>query len=244
VFDVRHSSTLARRGNSDLKACGMVNAGEGSVDAEVGTAEILAELAEVEAAEAEALAAAARAKATAVRLRESEILGIIQDGGVRRTIRRSVGLALGVLLICACATVSGLMLWQHEKVSKQHARDGEFVGAAENGVVALLSIDYNHAKADVQRIIDASTGSFRDDFTRDADSWVKTAEDSKTVTKGSISAAALESVTEESAVVLLAASSKVTNANGAQEDPRAWRMSVTVVRDGDRLKMSNVEFVP
>jgi Mce-associated membrane protein len=149
-----------------------------------------------------------------------------------------------VLLLCAVAAASGLMLWHHEQVVRQHARDAEFVRAAESGVVALLSIDHNHAKADVERIIAASTGTFRDDFSRDADSWVKTAEDSKTVTKGSISAAALENVTGDSAVVLLTASSKVTNANGAQEDPRAWRMSVTVVRDGDQLKMSNVEFVP
>ena len=49
---------------------------------------------------------------------------------------------------------------------------------------------------------------------------------------GSVSAAALESVNGDSGVVLLAASSKVTNANGAQQDPRSWRMSVTLTRDG------------
>jgi len=43
---------------------------------------------------------------------------------------------------------------------------------------------------------------------------------------------------------LLAASSQVTNVNGARQDPRAWRMSVTMTRDGGKLKMSNVEFVP
>ena len=59
-----------------------------------------------------------------------------------------------------------------------------------------------------------------------------------------VSAAALESRNGDSGVVLLAASSKVTNANGAQQDPRSWRMSVTLTRDGGQLKMSNVEFVP
>jgi Mce-associated membrane protein len=204
----------------------------------------LAELAEAEAAEAEALATAARAKATVARLRVSESPGFTAVGASGRSPLRLAGLTVAVLLICGLVVFASLMLWQHKRVSMQQARAAEFVGAAQDGVVALLSIDYTHAKADVQRIIDASTGTFRDDFTRDADSWVKTAEDSKTVTKGSISAAALETVTGDSATVLLAASSKVTNANGAQEDPRAWRMSVTVVRDGDRLKMSNVEFVP
>ena len=44
--------------------------------------------------------------------------------------------------------------------------------------------------------------------------------------------------------VLVAASSTVTNAGGARADPRPWRMSVTVTREGDTWKMSDVEFVP
>ena len=107
-----------------------------------------------------------------------------------------------------------------------------------------MSIDFNHAKADVQKVIDLSTGTFRDDFTKGAQDFVKTAEGSKAVTVGKINAAALESENGDTGVVLLAATSQVTNANGARQDPRAWRMSVTMTRDGDKLKMSNVEFVP
>jgi Mce-associated membrane protein len=46
------------------------------------------------------------------------------------------------------------------------------------------------------------------------------------------------------AVVLVAASSQVTNSNGARNDPRPWRMSVTMSLDENQWKMSNVEFVP
>jgi len=111
-------------------------------------------------------------------------------------------------------------------------------------VVALLSIDHTRADADVQRVLDLSSGSFRDEFAADADDFVRTAVDSQAVTKGSISAAALQSVRDDSAVVLVAASSTVTNVSGAKDDPRPWRMSVTVTRDGDIWKMSDVEFVP
>lgn len=214
--------------------------------------ELLAQLAEAEAAEAEADAVAARAKATALRLRESdradapEVSGSSSQGSSSRgsLSQRRIWLAVALVLISGFLTASGLMVWQHQKAVQQKQRAAEYVAAAEKGVVALLSIDYNHAKDDVQRVIDLSTGSFKADFARDSDSWVKTAEESKSVTQGSISAAALESVNGDNGVVLLAASSKVTNANGAQQDPRAWRMSVTVTRDGDQLKMSNVEFVP
>lgn len=205
-------------------------------------AEVVAELAEAEALEAEALAEAARARAVAIRLGEEGPATAVSGRSDRLWPRLAV--AAAVLLVCGLLTVSGLMLWQHRQLRTQRAHDADYVAAARQGVVALLSIDYNHAKSDVQRVIDSSTGSFREDFARDADDFVKTAQDSKAVTVGSISAAALEQVIGDSGIVILAASSKVTNAGGAQEDPRSWRMKVTVTRDGDRLKMSNVEFVP
>lgn len=208
--------------------------------------EVMAQLAEAEAAEAQARAEAAKAKAAAARLRgdadEPEA-----EAEPRRRFRppwRAIAAAVLVVGIGALLTVTGLMIWQHQRVEAQRAHRAQIVDAAKTGVAALLSIDYTHAKADVQKVIDLSTGTFKDDFTKGAEDFVKTAEQSKAVTVGSISAAALESDNGDSGVVLLAASSQVTNANGAKQDPRAWRMSVTVTRDGDKLKMSNVEFVP
>jgi Mce-associated membrane protein len=233
------------------------------VDGGETVSEVMAQLAEAEAAEAEALADAARAKATVARLRGSpetpdtedvaeaiadEVADEVADEPARRWWARlpwsKIGLAAVIVAICAVLTLTGLMIWQHRQVTAQRAHEAEFVTSASEGVVALLSIDYNHAKADVQKVIDHSTGSFRDDFTKGADDFVKTAEQSKAVTVGKISAAALESENGDTGVVLLAASSQVTNANGARQDPRAWRMSVTMTRDGGKLKMSNVEFVP
>jgi Mce-associated membrane protein len=44
-------------------------------------------------------------------------------------------------------------------------------------------------------------------------------------------------------VVLVLANERVTNSAGAKDDPRAFRFRVSVVRDGDQLKISKVEFV-
>jgi len=234
-------------------------------------AEVLAELAEAEAAEAEAEAEAARAKATAARLRGSEPAAEVaelseavepaedlddpddtEDADDELDPRgwwSRIGMVLvtvGVVAVVAIGSlaVTGIMLVAHQKVTAQQAHQAELVDAARSGVTALLSIDYNRAKADVQHVIDLSTGGFKDDFTRGADDFVQTAQQSKAVTVGSIKSAALKEETADGGVVLLAASSTVTNANGAHQDPRAWRMSVTVARDGDKYKMSNVEFVP
>ena len=162
----------------------------------------------------------------------------------RRPPPSAILIGVAALLIGAALALTALMLWQHRTVSAQRAADERFVEAARTGVTALLTIDHSHAKDDVARILDLSTGSFRDDFARRADDFIQTAEKSKAVTKGSISAAALESAEADTAVVLVAAASQVTNLSGAKEDPRPWRMSVTVTRDGDKVKMSDVEFVP
>ena len=162
----------------------------------------------------------------------------------RRPPPSAILIGVAALLIGAALALTALMLWQHRTVSAQRAADERFVEAARTGVTALLTIDHSHAKDDVARILDLSTGSFRDDFARRADDFIQTAEKSKAVTKGSISAAALESAEPDTAVVLVAAASQVTNLSGAKEDPRPWRMSVTVTRDGDKVKMSDVEFVP
>ena len=238
-----------------------VNRKGAAVDGDDAVSEVMAQLAEAEAAEAQARAEAARAKATAARLRGASETDAADTDDSDTDIDEEAELEPGrpwwsrlpwpkiaaglvVLGICALLALGGLMVWQHQRVEAQRAHRAAIVTAAKDGVTALLSIDYTHAKADVQRVIDLSTGSFKDDFTKGADDFVKTAEQSKAVTVGSINAAALEGDTGDSGVVLLAASSQVTNANGAKQDPRAWRMSVTVTRDGDKLKMSNVEFVP
>ena len=157
---------------------------------------------------------------------------------------RTGAVAGAALLIGAGLTLTALMLGKHAQVAADRAQDRASVEAARNGVMALLSIDHTRAKQDVQRVLDLSTGRFRADFASDADDFVKTAVDSQAVTKGSVSIAALQSVRDDSGVVLVAASSKVTNASGAKEDTRPWRMRVTVTRDGDIWKMSDVEFVP
>lgn len=151
---------------------------------------------------------------------------------------------VGGLLIGAAVAATALMLWQHHRVSALRDHDRAIVDAARTGVTALFSIDHTRAKDDVARVLAVTTGDFRADFARSADDFVATAEKSRAVTKGSVKASALESAEPDSGVVLLAVTSEVTNANGAKEDPRPFRMSVTVSRDGDAFKMSNLEFVP
>jgi Mce-associated membrane protein len=122
----------------------------------------------------------------------------------------------------------------------------EYAAAARQGVVTLTSLDFEHAKEGVHNILEVSTGTFKDDFLKMSGDFTNVVEQSKVISQGSVQATAvdLDSLTDNGAVVLVASTSEVTNAAGAKQDPRKYRLIVTVTREGGQLKMSKVEFVP
>jgi Mce-associated membrane protein len=151
--------------------------------------------------------------------------------------------AAAIVAICGLLGASGWMLWHHHTVQAERQRSAAYSAAARQGVINLTSLDFNKAKESVQRVLDSATGEFRDDFQRRADDFASVVKDSKAVTEGSVTATAVESMGKDSAVVLVMANERVTNSAGAKDDPRAFRFRVSVVRDGDQLKISKVEFV-
>jgi Mce-associated membrane protein len=214
-------------------------------------ARALLEHAEAEAAEAEAAAAAARARVREMRGEDGEtVTGDLRSPRtarrwfrIRRPQRSTVAKAMAAIVIVSSLTGSGYILWRHHNSSARNNRAAGFATAASRGVTALTSLDFRHAKDDVQRIIDNSTGSFKDDYEVRADDFVKVVEASKVIARGTVTATAVQSMTDDEAVVLVAASEEITNAAGNKQ-PRAYRFRVTVTRDGDQLKLSKVEFVP
>ena len=148
-----------------------------------------------------------------------------------------------VIAIVGLLAASGWMAYQHHNVVKQQQDAAAYVATARQGVVNLTSLDFNKAKEDVQRVLDIATGEFKDDFQRRAADFESVVKDSKAVTEGSVTATAVESMTKDSAVILVLSNENVTNIAGAKDQPRTFRFRVTVVHDGGDLKLSKVEFV-
>jgi Mce-associated membrane protein len=157
---------------------------------------------------------------------------------------KPVAAAVAILCTCALLGASGYMIWRHSQVVQEQQMSAEYAAAGRQSVVTLMSLDHNRAQEDVQRIIDNSVGQFKEDFQNQAEDFVKVAQESKVTTEVTVNATAVESMNPDSAVVLVAASSKVTNSAGAKQEPRTWRLSVSLQRDGGQIKMSKVEFVP
>ncbi|MFZ2526737.1 MAG: hypothetical protein WAX14_03640 [Rhodococcus sp. (in: high G+C Gram-positive bacteria)] len=226
-----------------------------------------------EEAEAEALAADARARAARLRLQarnagaddltervDNTAPGIIEhldsesevespSAGTESAsraarIRMPTATVAALALICVAVAACAYMTWRSVESHDRELRAAEFEAAARQGVVTLTTLDFTDADADVQRVLDNSTGEFRDEFQNRSQDFVAVIEQSNVATEGTIDASAVESMTDDSAVVLVAATSTVTNTAGADQEPRVWRLSVTVTRDGEQAKMSKVEFVP
>lgn len=162
----------------------------------------------------------------------------------RRPGRKALAAAAAVLVICASLAGSGYLVWHHRGVVQQRQRTAEFAAAARNGIVAMMSIDPAKAREDMQRFADGTTGIFKVGFLMGAEDLVKAIEQSKIKSKATVKAVAVQSMTEDSAIVLVAAKTEVTKPGDAKPDSRNLRAVVSIQRDGGQLKVSRVEFVP
>ena len=231
----------------------------------------LAEQAEAEAAEAEAQAVAARERATALRTSlapeqdtpddtddadaalddapEPDDLESAEDADESVAGRRlpwvTVALsALAGLLVCGLVAASVILLVLHHQTTQRQNRAAAFAAAARQGVINLMSLDFNNGDADIKRLLDSTTGQFRADFEKSKNDFLTVMKDSKVVTRADVKATAVQSMTDDSAVVLVAAASEVSNSASNKQPPRGWRLSVTLQQDNGQPKMSKVEFVP
>ncbi|WP_421844959.1 hypothetical protein [Mycobacterium sp.] len=148
-----------------------------------------------------------------------------------------------IVIICCFAGLSGYILWTHHEATERQERVAAFAAGAREGVVAITSLDFKNAKKDVQRVIDSSTGDFKDDFQRRAADFTKVVEQSKVVAEGTVNATAVASIDGHTALVLVAATSRVANAEDGKDKPQQWRLKVSVTEVDGQYKMSKVEFV-
>ncbi len=97
----------------------------------------------------------------------------------------------------------------------------------------------------MQRVLDSSTGTFYDDFQQRSAPFIEVVKQAQSKSEGKISEAGLESSNDNEGQVLVAVTVNTTNAGAPEQQPRSWRMRISVQKTGDdEAKVSNVEFVP
>lgn len=212
--------------------------------------------AEAEAARAQARAEAARARAIQLRKHAEEAAPPPRRRRLRRPLRSlrrpgwlrpppwpAVAVGAALTLSCALFGASASIWWQHRVAVQDRQRAAEFMAAARQCAVNLMSMNFNTAQQDVQRMIDDSTGPLKGQYQDSAQQLVKAIQDGKVVTKVTVNAVAVESMSRDSAQVLVAATTERHNAADPTDRPATWRMTITLDWDREKPKMSNVAFL-
>ncbi|BBX92340.1 Mce protein [Mycolicibacterium boenickei] len=155
-----------------------------------------------------------------------------------------IPIAIGLVVVASLAAVIGWLGYRDQRSHAAQEQSDLFVQVARQAAVNLTSIDHNDADADVQRILNSATGTFRDDFEKRSAPFVEVVKRTQSTSRGTVAEAGLESEADGEARVLVAVSVKTTNSAAPEQEPRRWRMRISVEQVGDDVKVSNVEFVP
>jgi Mce-associated membrane protein len=157
---------------------------------------------------------------------------------------RRAALVVGLAMILAIGTLAGWLGFRTYQAHQAMEQRELFLQAGRQGAVNLTTIDFAEADTDIQRILDSATGTFYDDFSKRSQPFVDVVKQAQSKSVGTVTAAGLESASADQAQVLVAVSVKTSNVGAADNQPRAWRMRISVQKIGDQAKVSNVEFVP
>lgn len=155
-----------------------------------------------------------------------------------------LGRIVGISVVVALVVLCGWLGYQTNHARGDAHLRALLIQVAKQGAVNLTTIDFEHAESDVQRILDSATGEFHDDFQNRSAPFIEVVKQAKSKSVGTVTEAGLESVDGGQGRVLVSVTVKTVSNGKAEEQPRYWRMRMTVAREGDGAKVSNVDFVP
>ena len=150
--------------------------------------------------------------------------------------------ALSVLLIVALGAVTVSVL----ALRKQDARDEDRVGAmraARQLALDFTTYEYDSWDADAQRVLNDSTGQFKEEFQAGSNSVKTEVVANKATSKGDVKEAAVVSNDKDSAQVLVIVNAVVTNTAAKDGVERRYRIKLDLVRDADRWLTADLQVV-
>jgi Mce-associated membrane protein len=154
-----------------------------------------------------------------------------------------IALVAGVIAAVALVGLVGWLGFTAYAAHNLEAQRNQFIQAARQGAVNLSTIDYQHADADAQRILDSATGTFYDSLSRRKQSFIDNATRTRSKSVGTVTDAGLESQNGDQARVLVAVTVNESDPTQAEHEPQFWRMRITVKKVGDVAKVSDVVFM-
>ncbi|OBK53021.1 hypothetical protein [Mycobacterium kubicae] len=161
----------------------------------------------------------------------------------RRPGRKALALSAAATVVCGALAASGYVLHYHRTAEQQRQRTAEIAAVARQNAVTLMAIDANKAREDIQHVIDISTGQFKLGMLLAAEDMVKQVQQSKVSTKVTVEGVAVQSATDNSAVVLVAAKAEASGPD-RKPPPHQWRIVMTLQQENGQLKIAAIEALP
>lgn len=146
-----------------------------------------------------------------------------------------VGLAAAIVVLMRSAAVVDDDLTQSQR---------EVAAAARTEALAFLTVDHRDMDPLIDAVLAGATGDFKEQYAAQRERLVKEATRTEAISTGAIVALGVGELDDDSATVLVAANSAVTNTSiGSVPQTRYYRLKLDLVREGDRWLTSNVQFV-
>lgn len=155
-----------------------------------------------------------------------------------------LAIAIGLVAVVALGALVGWLGFLAYQSHQAQAERELFVRVGRQGALNLTTIDWQHADTDIQRILDSATGTFYDDFSKRSQPFIEVVKKAQSKSVGTITEAGLESESGNEAQVLVGVRVNTSNVGATEQQPRFWRMRISVKKVGGEAKVSNVAFVP
>jgi Mce-associated membrane protein len=149
----------------------------------------------------------------------------------------------GMVIVVVLGVLTGWLGYRAHQSQQVKAERELYLRIAQEAAVDITTIDYRHADADIQRILDSATGQFHDEFAQGSKPFADIVAKEKSSSQGTVMAAGLESVAPDEASAIVAVSVTTSVVDKPAGPPRSWRMRLTVQKSGHDFKISKVGFV-
>ena len=151
---------------------------------------------------------------------------------------------LAVVLVGLLVAIA-LQVRSRESVDEDlTAAQQEVAAAARTEALAFLTVDHEDMDPLIDAVLDGATGAFAEQYESQRDTLTSEAVRTRATSTGEVVALGVGDLDDDSATVLIAANSTVTNTStGDEGQVRYYRLRLDLVHDGDRWLTSNVQFV-
>ena len=153
---------------------------------------------------------------------------------------------IGALSVVLAGLLTGVVLLAGSAESADEgltAAHQEVAAAARAEALAFLTVDHRTMAVVVERVLDGATGDFREQYESQSRRLTREATRTRATSAGEVVALGVSDLGDDSATVLVAANSTVTNTRTEQPQVRYYRLELGLVREGDRWLTSSLRFV-